>query len=381
MPLSGVRVLDLTRLIPGPYAGMVLVGLGAEVVKVEDTTTGDALRWMGADGDGGSAMFTALNRGKRSIRLDLKHERGRRLFLALVATADVVMESFRPGVMERLGVGPDELHAANPRLVLCRVSGFGQDGPDRLRAGHDLSYLARSGVLATTGTRDGIAAIPGAQVGDMGGGGLGAVVAILAALRLRDRTGVGATCDVSMVDGLLAWMAPHLASHHLEGRELSRGRDLLTGAHPCYRVYRCADGELTVAALEPRFWRRLCEVLDLHDLIDDAYAVDARADAVGARIEAVFMTRGRAEWRQRLDAEDVCVEPVLTAAEVLEDAQARHRAGPGWPPAWMPVRVGARTTAPAGPAPGWGADSRSLLAEVGVDDAEFASLVSAGVTA
>jgi alpha-methylacyl-CoA racemase len=380
MPLTGVRVLDLSRLLPGPFAGMVLAGLGADVVKVEDLGGGDYLRWMGAQGSDTSAMFTALNRGKRSVTLDLKNPRGRSLFLALGAGADVVIESFRPGVLEKLGLGIDELHAVNPRLVLCRISGFGQDGPDQQRAGHDLNYLARSGILSITGTQDGRPAIPGVQMADMGGGGLGAVVAILAALRLRERTGRGSVCDVSMLDGLLAWVAPQVAARVADGGVTGRGLMILNGAHPCYRVYRCADGEVTVAALEPKFWSRLCELLGLDAVRDDGFATGARAEEVSAAVEAVLMTRSRAQWREHLGQEDVCVEPVLTIDEMVMDPQVQHRGGGTALPSWFPVRVGDSTAAPSGDAPHYGADSREVLAEIGIDEDEFASLVASGVT-
>ncbi len=212
MPLTGVRVLDLSRLLPGPFATMILAGLGAEVIKVEDLEGGDYMRWMPPLEDGTGVMFTAINRGKRSLRLNLKTARGRELFLDLAARSQVVLESFRPGVMDRLGLGTDALHACNPRMVICSISGFGQDGPDRLRAGHDLNYLARAGVLSITGAAGGMPAIPGVQVADIGGGAQSAVIAILAALRRAEHTGEGSHCDVSMLDGVLSWMSPHIAA-------------------------------------------------------------------------------------------------------------------------------------------------------------------------
>ena len=375
MPLTGVRVLDLSRLLPGPFASMVLAGLGADVIKVEDLDAGDYMR------DLAGAMFTSLNRGKRSVRLDLRDARGRGLFLDLCATADVVLESFRPGVMERLGLGLDALHQRNPRLVLCRISGFGQDGPDRLRAGHDLNYLARAGVVATTGSERGEPAIPGVQAGDLGGGGLGAVVAILAALRLRDRTGRGCECDVSMVDGLLSWMAPHLAAHTADAAPAGRAAMLLNGAYPCYRVYACADGEVSVAALEPKFWSALCARLGLEQFAADGFASGERREVVVAAVSAALASRTRAAIRELLDGVDACVEPVLTLDEVADNPQSRHRALATDPPAWFPVRVADAVHAPVGDAPAHGADSRGVLAELGVDDSRWDELVAAGVTA
>jgi alpha-methylacyl-CoA racemase len=381
MPLSGVRVLDLSRLLPGPFATMILAGLGADVVKVEDLDGGDYMRWMPPLRDGTSVMFTALNRDKRSLRLDLKSARGRELFLELAERFDVVLESFRPGVLGRLGLGTAALHERNSRLVICSISGFGQDGPDRLLVGHDLNYLARAGALGITGTADGRPVVPGVQIADIGGGALGAVAAILAALRVRDRTGVGSHCDVSMVDGVLSWMSPHIATA-LHGGPSGAARMLLNGGHPCYRVYRCADGWMSVAALEPKFWTRLCALLDVDDVVGDAFATGEEAERVAGRLETALLTGTRAHWREHFAGEDVCCEPVLDVDEVVGDAQVRHRADDvSGELAWFPFHVGEHGHAPAGPAPQYGADSRTLLAEVGVDDSEYERLVSQRVTA
>ncbi|MEO8899835.1 MAG: CaiB/BaiF CoA-transferase family protein [Candidatus Dormibacter sp.] len=381
MPLTGVRVLDLSRLLPGPFATMILAGLGADVVKVEDLDGGDYMRWMAPLQEGTSVMFTSLNRGKRSLRLDLKSTRGRQLFLELVERSDVVLESFRPGVLDRLGLGVAALHEHNPRLVVCSISGFGQDGPDRLLVGHDLNYLARAGALGITGTGDGRPVAPGVQIADIGGGSLGAVAAILAALRLRDRTGAGSHCDVSMVDGVLSWMSPHIAAV-LHGSPSQPAQMLLNGGHPCYRVYRCADGWMSVAALEPKFWTQLCELLDVADISDGAFATGDEAERVAARLESALLTGTRAHWRDHFAGHDVCCEPVLDVNQVVEDAQVRHRADDvGGELGWFPFHVGDRGHSPAGSAPGYGADSRTVLAEVGVDDTEFERLVAARVTA
>jgi alpha-methylacyl-CoA racemase len=381
MPLTGVRVLDLSRLLPGPFATMILAGLGADVVKVEDLDGGDYMRWMPPLQEGTSVMFTCLNRDKRSLRLDLKAARGRQLFLELVQRSDVVLEGFRPGVLDRLGLSVAALQERNPRLVVCSISGFGQDGPDRLVVGHDLNYLARAGALGITGTADGRPVVPGVQIADIGGGSLGAVAAILAALRLRDRTGVGSHCDVSMVDGVLSWMSPHIAAA-LHGSPSGPARMLLNGGHPCYRVYRCADGWMSVAALEPKFWSQLCELLDVTDIRDGGFATGEEAERVAGRLESALLTGTRAHWRDQLAGHDVCCEPVLEVDQVIEDAQVRHRADDvDGQLGWFPFHVGEHGHAPAGSAPGYGADSRTVLAEVGVDDTEFEQLVAQRVTA
>jgi crotonobetainyl-CoA:carnitine CoA-transferase CaiB-like acyl-CoA transferase len=282
--------------------------------------------------------------------------------------------------MDRLGLGDAVLHERNPRLVICSISGFGQDGPDRLRAGHDLNYLARAGVLAITGTSDGAPVIPGVQMADIGGGAQSAVIAILAALRRADQTGSGSHCDVSMLDGMLTWMSPHIAAARA-GSRAGPATMMLNGEHPCYHVYRCADGWITVAALEPKFWAGLCQLLDLEELRDVAFATGAEAASTVRRLEGVFLSATRAQWRERLGDADACCEPVLTIDEVLDDPQVRHRAqDAGGSPVWFPLRVGAQAHAPTGAAPTYGADSRALLAEVGVTDAEYAELVDDRVT-
>jgi alpha-methylacyl-CoA racemase len=208
LPLEGVRVLDLSRLLPGPFCSLLLADFGADVLKVEDTAAGDYMRWTGptyegAEPSAASAMFLGLNRNKRSIRLNLKDERGRDVFLALVREADVVLESFRPGVLDRLGCGYEAMRAANPGIVVCAISGYGQDSPRRDRSGHDLNYLGLTGMLGLTGERDGPPVQPAGQIADLGGGALYAAFGILAALRERDRSGEGQLVDVSMTDGAM----------------------------------------------------------------------------------------------------------------------------------------------------------------------------------
>jgi hypothetical protein len=224
-PLAGLKVLDLSRLLPGGFCSLLLSDLGADVLKIEDTGTGDYVRWApphyeGADPSAGSALFLALNRGKRSIRINLKTNAGRDVLLRLVRDADVLLESFRPGVLDRLGVGHDRLREENPRLVSCAITGYGQTGPYRDRSGHDLNYLGLVGLLALTGEPDGPPVSSAGQIADIGGGALMAAFGILAALRERDRSGLGQFVDVSMADGALSWAG--------DGRRPGAGR----GARP-----------------------------------------------------------------------------------------------------------------------------------------------------
>jgi alpha-methylacyl-CoA racemase len=258
--LAGLKVLDLSRLLPGGFCSLLLADLGAEVLKVEDTGMGDYVRWAepkyeGADDSADSALFLALNRGKRSIRVNLKEERGREVLLRLVREYDVVLESFRPGVLERLGVGYERLRDENPGLVYCAITGYGQDGPFRDRSGHDMNYLGLIGLLGLTGEPDGPPVQPAGQIADIGGGALMAAFGILADLRERDRSGQGQVVDVSMADGALSWLALVAGRYLADGQVPKRGGLELAGGLICYRPYACEDGWITLGALEPKFWQ------------------------------------------------------------------------------------------------------------------------------
>ena len=323
--LSDVRVLDLTRLLPGGYATLLLADLGADVVKVEEPGKGDYIRWTPPMVGELSSGHIALNRNKRSMTLNLKTGEGRDLLKALVDRFDVLIESFRPGVMDRLGVGWETLRTVNPRLVYCAITGYGQDGPRAGAAGHDVNYMGYAGALSVIGEDEGRPVNPGVQVGDLGGGGMSAVIAILAALYRRGATGEGGFCDVSMTDGVVSWLSIHAAEFFATGRVPRRERMHLSGAYPCYRVYPAADGWVTVGALEPQFWARLCELLDRPDLAGDAFASGDRRDEVIEDLGKVFSTKTRREWMDHFGGEDVCVGPVNDFSEAFEDEQVAHR--------------------------------------------------------
>lgn len=370
LPLEGIRIVDLSRLLPGPYCSLILADLGAEVVKVEDPAGGDTLRQMPpALGEGSSAAFHALNRNKKSVALDLREEDGREGFLALVRGADVVVESFRPGVLDRLGLPWEKLADANPRLVLCSITGFGQTGPDRSRAGHDLGYTARAGILGFAGEPHGRAECwPGVQIADIAGGALPAAIAILAALRERDRTGTGRHLDVSMAEGALGLMQIHLAASWATGVSPARGQGPLNGGYPCYGVYRTADGrQLALAALEPHFWLAFCAAAGRDDLGTKGYDREARGE-----VEALFAGRTFAEWLALSRSADICLEPVWEGDEVERDPQhlARQLFLDLEDPQLgnvrtlrTPIRIG---EPPARPAPALGADTRQELERAGV---------------
>lgn len=319
-PLDGIRVLDLSRLFPGPYATLLLSDLGADVVKVEDTKGGDYIRHFPPHAsDGSGAAFHALNRGKQSVALDLSTSEGKETFLALVERADVVVESFRPGVMEKLGLAPEVLHARNPSLVVCRISGFGQSGPLAKRAGHDLGYAARAGVLAMMKSPS---ALP-VQVADLVGGAWPAALQIVAALVGRRASEQGAVIDVSMTDGAHAMLVMPLARQALVDEPIAHGRDLLVGSVPCYDVYETKDGHLAVGALEPKFWMAFCAAADLTDLAADGLSSGDDGARVRAQVAARLKEKSTAEWSEVLAPFDCCVEPVCSPEEARASLRER----------------------------------------------------------
>jgi crotonobetainyl-CoA:carnitine CoA-transferase CaiB-like acyl-CoA transferase len=386
LPLDGVRVLDLSRLLPGPYATLVLADLGADVVKVEDPQGGDYVRWMPPLAGEQSGFFHALNRNKRSLRLDLRRAEGAAAFRRLARRFDVVVESFRPGVMDRLGVGYQALEAEHPGVILCSISGWGQDGPYRDRAGHDLDYCAVAGVLALNGPPEGPLPL-GVQVADVAGGSWPAVAGVLAALVRRAATGEGAHVDVSMTDGALAMLALQLGAAAARGAPLRRAGEMLNGGSACYGVYRTRDGRfVALGALEPKFFQRFCEAAGRPDLSERQFEEDGRGPR--AELTALFASRTRDEWA-RLGAEhDACLAPVLEGDEPARDPQLRARGmflsvetpweGKAMASLRTPVRFAGAERQPS-PAPRLGEDSRAVLAEAGFAEAEIASLEAAGV--
>jgi alpha-methylacyl-CoA racemase len=319
-PLEGVRVLDFSTVGPAARSARWLADYGADVVKIGAPAKAGAVQI--------EPVFYAYSahRGMRRIRLDLKADAGREAFLRLAAGADVVVESFRPGVVDRLGIGFDAVRAVNPRIVYCSTSGYGQDGPRSQWAGHDLNYLAVGGYLSCSGqAADGGPALPGATIADSAGGGMQAVMGILAALVQRQSTGEGQHLDVAAADGVLALMSLYVEQNLATGDEPGPRHDLLTGRYACYDLYEASEGGwLSVAAIEPHFWRNLCGLLG-HDELADAQMDDARQDEVRAAFRARFKEKTRDEWAAQLGPADTCVAPVLTIAEAAADEQYAAR--------------------------------------------------------
>lgn len=329
-PLAGLKVVDLTKLLPGPLATRHLAELGAEVTKVEGPARDgqdDGMRLMlRTEADRAahrpSLAFRELNAGKRLVELDLRTPVGRDALLALARDADLLIEGFRPGVMDKLGLGWDVLHAANPRLVVCAISGYGACNAWAHRAGHDINYIAMAGVLEQTATRDGDVAVPNFQIADLMGGTQGAMVGVLAALLGAQRTGRGRHVDVSMTHEVHRHHV--LARFTLEatGRTPVPGRDLLSGGAPCYAAYRCADGRwMAVGALELKFWRALCETLGHPEWADRHWSRGLEPGspssmALREEVAKVFATQSMAHWSERFEHVDACVTPVLRLDEL-----------------------------------------------------------------
>jgi crotonobetainyl-CoA:carnitine CoA-transferase CaiB-like acyl-CoA transferase len=377
-------VLDLSRLIPGPFATLVLADMGAAVDKVEDTSSGDYLRHMPPQVGGASGAYQALNRGKRSLVLDLKNPAGREAFLRLLAGYDVLFEQFRPGVLDRLGIGHAALRARFPRLIICALTGYGQNGPLAHRAGHDLNYLARAGILGFQGPAGQPPAVPGFQMADVSGG-LWSVVSILGALRERDRTGEGATLDIAMTDGVLGFASAAYGAL-FAGQPPSRGAEALSGGIAPYQTYLSSDDQpLALAALEPKFWAAFCAGVGLESDAT-AFFPGPHQEDLKARVAALFRSRTRREWEAFAATTDCCLEPVLTPSELRADPQLQARGlffdlsvdGESVGQFRTPVTPPFDPAHPPSNPPRSGQHSDEILREAGLNDDEIAALRASG---
>ena len=383
-PLQGVRVLDLSRLLPGPVATMHLADMGADVVKIEDHGPGDYARTMGEGPDGVSVFSRRINRNKRGLCLDLKQAAGRDVFLRLARAADIVVESFRPGVTDKLGIGFEAVRSVNPKIVYCAITGYGQSGPLAMAAGHDLNYIGLAGVLDQIGVNSGQPAIPNLQIGDLLGGAMSSVMGILAALFDAQRTGRGRLVDLAMSEAVLAHnLFPLFALQSATGLA-PRGGDLLSGGDAGYGVYATADSRyMAVAPLEKKFWDIFCDTIGRADWKCRHAARGAPAAVLRGELEALFVSRTQAQWIAIFVGVDCCVTPVLSVAEALTHPQFVSRgmsvhADGVWQIA-PPVKLSGWQFAVERHAPSAGEHSVEILQEAGYGDEEITSLQQCGV--
>jgi crotonobetainyl-CoA:carnitine CoA-transferase CaiB-like acyl-CoA transferase len=324
--LSGVKVLDLSRLLPGPYCTLMMADYGAEVIKIEEPGTGDYIRWRKPGIEGIGARHLTINRNKKSIELNLKTEEGKEIFKKMAANADVILESFRPGVMDRLGLGYEEISKINEGIVYCSLTGYGQTGPYRNLPGHDINYIGYSGILGLIGEKSGKPVVPGVQVADIGGGALMALAGINMALFHKERTGKGQYIDVSMMDGTVTWLYAAISDYFASGKVPKRGSNRLDGFYACYYVYETKDGKyLSVGANELKFWKRICELIGKPEWIELHEAPEEIQDKLKKDLSDLFKEKDQKEWLDLLAFEDTCVGPVNDIDQIFSDPQIIER--------------------------------------------------------
>ena len=386
--LSGVRVLDLSLQLPGPFCTMMMADYGAEVVKIDEPSP-RARNPFAAEDPGTGPLDRYLNRGKKSVTLNLKSAEGQEIFRKMAATADVVVEGFRPGVVKRLGVDYETLSAANPGLVYCSISGYGQTGPMRDVAGHDVNYLSYAGVLGLSGRPEDPPTLLPVQLGDVYGGSMMALSGILMALLSRQRTGKGAWIDISMTDGSVASLAIPASNLLGGGIPQERGALPLAGMLPCYDAYRCADGGyVSLGGLEPWFWKKLVTRLGREDFDELQYAAGESAEGVRRDLQAIFLGKTRDEWIRLFEGEDVCISPVLSLDEAMSHPNTVARRmvvdvgsplGGTEPQLGLPIKIAGEEERAPGRAPRLGEHDDPVLEELGYSGEEIAGLRARGV--
>lgn len=360
-PLVGLKVLDFTRLLPGPLATMLLADMGADVLKVEDPDAPDYIRSFPPFIENQSAFYLSLNRSKRSLALKYNTAEGKETIFRLAKNADMLFEQFRPGVMAAMGLGYADLKKINPKLIYVSITGYGQTGPYAQKAGHDLNYIAYSGLLGTTGEKGKSPVIPGGQIADVAGGSYMAVNAALAALYARERTGEGQHVDVAMLDCVMPLTTLQTAQYFATKENPERGAFQLSGGLANYNVYACADGKyIALGALEPKFWEQFCDLAGKHEWKIRILDTEEKMDELKAQVAALFQTKTQAEWLQISEGRDVCISPVLDIAELENDPQIQHRnmihhLG-GLPAIGIPLKFSATPASVAWDAPELGVD-------------------------
>ncbi|WP_174733332.1 CaiB/BaiF CoA transferase family protein [Mesobacillus harenae] len=324
--LSGVKVLDLSRLLPGPYCTLMMADYGAEVIKIEEPGKGDYIRWRKPAIEGIGARHLTINRNKKSVELNLKTEEGKRIFKKMAESADVILESFRPGVMDRLGLGYEEISKVNKGIVYCSLTGYGQTGPYRNLPGHDINYIGYSGILGLIGEKDGKPVVPGVQIADIGGGALMALSGICMALFHRVRSGQGQYIDVSMMDGAVSWLYASASDYFASGKTPERGNTRLDGHFAYYHVYQTKDKKyLSVGASEFKFWKRICELIGKPEWTELHEGSGEVQKQLKLDLSELFRQKNQQEWLDLLANEDTCVGPVNDIDQIFEDPQIIDR--------------------------------------------------------
>jgi len=379
--LKNLKMLDLSRLLPGPYCSLLLADLGMEVLKIEDPELGDYMRAMGPVRKKDSAYFLALNRNKKSMLLNLKVKEGKEILNRLIDTYDILLEGFRPGVMDRLGIGYQELKSRNPGVIFCSLSGYGQDGPYKERSGHDINYIGLGGILELTGSKDGDPTIPGTQIADIGGGGMMAAIAILAAIVHREKTGEGQYLDVAMHDGVISWLSIHAGRYFMDKEPQKRGEMLLSGRYACYQVYPTKDGRhISLGALEQKFWKNFCEAIGRADLVLKQFIEGEERVRIIKEIRELFKTKTQKEWVEFFKNVDACLEPILSLGEVFQHPHVLHRkmvieyehpAEGKIRQVGNPIKSSQFPFEIRSPPPAWGEHTMEVLRQIGYSEGEI----------
>jgi crotonobetainyl-CoA:carnitine CoA-transferase CaiB-like acyl-CoA transferase len=385
LPLQGLIVLDLTRLLPGPLCTMLLGDYGANIIKIEDTDAGDPTRFVGRFFEGSGSFFRQLNRNKRSLALNLKTEAGKKIIFQLAGKADVLVEGFRPGVMNRLGIGYESLKLINPKLIYAAISGYGQSGPYRERAGHDINYSALSGLLDLSAEKNGLPVVPSAQIADIAGGSLMAVNGIMFALYELERSGRGQFVDISMTRGLLPWLTYAASTLGSDESLPRRGNGHITGAFACYNIYETADEkQMSLGALEPIFWQRFCVAVGKPEWSSLQFDQESREDLL-EKVSTIFKEKSRKEWETLFSDIDACCEPVLDLQEAIEHPlnkdsfnwiDYRCTDGAKEKLTGFPLLFNDQPGKMLLPPPRHGEHSREILEGLGYDQAEIAELIN-----
>jgi alpha-methylacyl-CoA racemase len=374
-PLLGIRILDLTRLLPGPLGTMLMADMGADVIKIENPESPDYVRVFPPHLNGESVNYLSFNRSKRSLALNYNTPEGRETFFDLLKTADVVMEQFRPGFLDKIGIGYEAAKAVNPQIIYVSVTGYGQTGPYAHLAGHDLNYIGYAGVLGMTGASPAdVPAVPGVQLADIAGGSYMSVIGTLAALQARNRTGEGQHVDVSMTDGVMPLLSAVYALH-AGGQDVQRGLAPLSGGMPNYGVYVCQDQKYVVlGTLEAKFWNKFCALVQQPDWLGFMLPKNPTELAdFKAKIGAIFSTQPQQYWVELGLKNDLLISPVYQLADLEHDPhlQARqmiitqeHARAGSFKTIGVPLKFSKTPASPAWPAPTMGEDTEAILAEI-----------------